>query len=144
MKFNDFFVIITYFAVSFVVIFIIDQLTDVHFFDVPYENCRILTNYNSEGIYYGGLFNFLGAIGLYFLKGIVLLGFVLPTIYLLDRYLFKNYLLKADKKNQTEISWSYKIAVLLFLPIPPIVYDFLPFLMYDYSCLELIKIINMY
>ena len=64
-------------------------------------------------------------------------------IYMLDSNLLKNYLLESDKRNNKELLFS-KWLLLIVLPIPPIIYDFAPFLTYDYTCIELIKIYNLY
>ena len=143
MRFNDYLAISLYFFLSFFLIFLIDFFADNHFFDVPYANCLILTNYNSDGVNYGGLSNYLSALGMYCIKGIGLFAFVFPTLYMLDSNLLKNYLLESDKRNNKELLFS-KWLLLIVLPIPPIIYDFAPFLIYDYTCIELIKIYNLY
>ncbi len=144
MKSNDYLTICLYLFLSFFLIFLIDYFNNNNFFYAPYENCMIFTNYSFNGIYYGGLKNYLGAIGMYFLKGIGLLAFVWPTIYVLDTNLFKNYLLKANKKNNSKLLFLHKIIFLLCLPVPAIIYDFLPFVIYDYNCSELIKMYNLF
>ena len=143
MKSNDYLTICLYFFLSFFLIYLIDYFNNYSFFYAHYENCLLFTNYSSNGIDYGGLTNYLGAIGIYFLKGIGLLAFVWPTIYVLDTNLFKNYLLKTNKKNKSDLLFSQKILVLLFLPVPAIMYDFLPYIIYDYDCSELIKMYNL-
>lgn len=144
MKSNDYLAICLYFFLSFFLIFLIDSFNNNSFFYAPYENCLLFTNYTSNGNNYGGLTNYLGAIGIYFLKGIGLLAFVWPTIYFLDTNIFNNYLLKTDKKNNINLLLSHKILILLFLPLPAIIYDFLPYLTYNYDCLELIKMYNLF
>ena len=122
-------------------------------FEAPFEACRVLTNHIYKGTHYGGLYNFLGLIGMYAIAGLVLFAFAFPTSYLIDKYIFqgKFYIeAKTYTENYREVPYYNKILGIFFIILVPIIWNFLTFIILkiaygnSYNCEKIIEIVEMY
>ena len=111
-----------------------------------------MTNHTYNEFYYGGLTNYLAMVFMYFLYGIGILAFAWPLTALIDKYIFKGYFIFSTNKiivknkntKKIKIPGHYNIfekvfGVMLILIAPPLIYDFLPLLVFEYDCFDLIK-----
>ena len=154
MKSEDFKFLALYTFTTFVVIFLFSFFTlddyqslSSHFGERPFEICRVITNHVYKDIYYGGLGNIFGLIGWYFLYGIYIFAFSFIATYFVDRYLFKGSFFQLEKAsegiNPYKEKMKDKYIFILFLPIPPFIYDLLPFLFFkNLTCMEVIKYVE--
>ena len=119
-------------------------------YERPLDICRLITNHTYKDTYYGGLTNYLGKFGMSFLMGIGCFGVSFPATYIADKIFFKRYFFKYlenENNNKDNNKRVLEKAFLFFfiIPIPPLIYDLLPFIFYrhdTYNCLAIIKYVE--
>jgi len=121
------------------------------FYERPFDICRVITKHTYKDIYYGGFTNYLGSLGMAFLIGLACFAFSFPGTYFIDKFFLKRYFFKyLENENSNQINNKKRILDKFFpfvfiIPIPPIIYDFLPFIFYKsdtYNCLAIIKYVE--
>ena len=151
---KDYIGFLFYIVVALTLRFFFDFFNEKSFYDAPFEICRVMTNHTYNEFYYGGLTNYLAMVFMYFLYGIGILAFAWPLTALIDKYIFKGYfifytntnkiIVKIKNTNKIKITGDITIfekvfGVMLILIAPPLIYDFLPLLVFEYDCFDLIK-----
>jgi hypothetical protein len=155
MKRRDYEYILFYITISLLVmfLFIYFNLSEYEsfknsFFNQPFDICRVIENHTYKDNFYGGLINYISYIGFQLIVGIGIFAFSFIATYFADIYLFKRYFFQDEKiKNGIIISkqdFKDKGYFFFIIPLPPMIYDFLPFIFFNekYNCLEIIRYVE--
>ena len=115
MKKQDLLYIPFYIILSILFLFCIEYLYldeyetfNSSFYERPFDICRTITNHTYKDIYYGGLTNYLGWLGMAFLIGLACFAFSFPGTYFIDKYLLKGYFFKyLENENSNQIKATF-------------------------------------